>query len=71
MVIVHLQDYCVYLDIFTKTDMEGVGLKCVKLSTFCILEDYPWADVVALRTLISMTLYIKIDKYVVKFFVHS
>ena len=26
------------------------ALKCVKLSTFCILEDYPWAGVVALTT---------------------
>ena len=35
-----LQDYCAYLEIFKKTDVGGGGLKCVKLSTFCILEDY-------------------------------
>ena len=25
------------------------GSKCVKRATFCILQDYPWTDVVALR----------------------
>ena len=62
---------CIFRHFYKDWYGGGFGLKCVKLSTFCILEDYPWADVVALRTLISMTLYIKIDKYVVKFFVHS
>ena len=58
-VTVHLQDHCAYLDIFTKTDMGGFGLKCVKLSTFCILEDYLWVGVVALYNLIDTFLYIK------------
>ena len=49
MVTVHLQDHCVYLDIFTKTDVWVFGLKCAKLNTFYILENYPRAGVVALR----------------------
>ena len=54
---VHLQDHCVYLDIFTKTDVGGgggFGLKCVKLGTFCILENYPLASVVSLSCLIRI-----------------
>ena len=46
---IYLQDYCAYLEIFKKIDGGGggFGLKFVKLSTFCILEDYIWAGVVA------------------------
>ena len=60
MITVHLQDHCAYLDIFTKTDMGGgggwvgFGLKCVKLGTFCILENYPLASVVSLSCLIRI-----------------
>ena len=46
-VTVHLQDHCIYLDFFPKTDVGVFGLKCVKLSTFCILKDYPQAGVIA------------------------
>ena len=37
-VIVHLQNNFVYLYIFTSTDVGIFGLKCTKLSTFCILQ---------------------------------
>ena len=46
-VTIHLQDHCAYLDIFTKTNVGVFRLKCVKLSTFCILKDYSWAGLVA------------------------
>ena len=49
MVTVHLQDYCAYLDIFTKTDVRGFWVKMCKIEHFfCILTDCPWAAVVAL-----------------------
>ena len=52
-VTVHLQGHCVYLDIFTKTNVGVLRLKCVKLSTFCILEDYLRDGVVALINCIA------------------
>ena len=53
-VTIHLQDYCVYLDIFTQTDVRVLGLKCAKLNIFFyILKDYPQAGVVALSNCIA------------------
>ena len=49
-VTVQLQDHCVYLDIFTKTDVRVFGLKYVKLSTFYILKNYPGVGEIALNT---------------------
>ena len=33
-VIVHLQDHCAYLDIFTKTDVGGFWVKMCKIEHF-------------------------------------
>ena len=52
-VTVHLQDHCIYLDIFTKTNVGVLGLKYVKLNNFCILKDYLQIDVVALSNCIA------------------
>ena len=52
-VTVHLQDYCIYLDIFTKTNVGVLGLKYAKLNTFCILEDCLRIGVVALSNCIA------------------
>ena len=43
----HLQNSFVYLHIFTWTDV-FFGLKCAKLSTFCVLQIFATTDVVAL-----------------------
>ena len=34
MVTIHLQDYCAYLDIFTKTDVGGFWVKMCKIEHF-------------------------------------
>ena len=47
-VTVHLNSRGVYLHIFTPTDVGFFCSRCVNLVSFSILEDYRWADVVAL-----------------------
>ena len=45
---VHLQNNCVYLHIFTSTDVNFFGLKFAKLSTFLYFAHFFAIDVVAL-----------------------
>ena len=40
---------CVYLHTFAKTSVGFFWLKCAKLSTFCILQNFAIANVVAVR----------------------
>ena len=48
---VYLHGYCstfVYMHNFTNTDMGVFQLKCVKLTTFCILHNFATSNAVAL-----------------------
>ena len=44
---VYLQDHYKYLDIFTKTDVGGFGVKMFKIEYFLYFRSYPWVGVVA------------------------